>query len=101
MSSGRRGCSGRRGVVEPLLFQEAVQPAAAGAQNYNFPRDVPFSLWISNDGLADGGVFSEPALVARINQRLTRQPHKAMIYPNRDEATGRIVANSYLIGGEY
>jgi len=51
--------------------------------------------------LPDGGVFSEPALVARINQRLAGQPYKAMIYPNRDKSTGRLVAHSYVIGWEY
>jgi len=65
------------------------------------PGDAAFGLWISNDGLPDGGVFSEPALVARINQRLARQPYKAMIYPNRDKSTARIVTHSYLIGWEY
>ena len=44
---------------------------------------------------------AEPALVARINQRLAPQPYKAMIYPNRDKTTGKIVAHSFLIGWEY
>jgi hypothetical protein len=65
------------------------------------PGDQPFGLWVSNDGLADGGVFTQPALVARINNRLAKQPYKAMIYPNRDKKTGKLVPNSYLIGWEY
>jgi len=65
------------------------------------PGDEPFGLWISNDGLDDGGVFSEPAVVASVNKRLAAQPYKAMIYPNRDKATGKPIPNSYLIGWEY
>ena len=65
------------------------------------PGEKPFGLWVSNDGLQDGGVFSEPALVRRLNKRLTKQPYKAMIYPNRDKTSGKIVPNSYLIGWEY
>lgn len=65
------------------------------------PGDAPFGLWISNDGLKDGGVFSEPTQVARVNKRLASQPYKAMIYPYRDKVTGKDVPNSYLIGWEY
>ena len=38
---------------------------------------------------------------SRLNKRLAKQPYKAMIYPNRDKATGKLVPNSYLIGWEY
>jgi hypothetical protein len=65
------------------------------------PGDDPFGLWVSNDGLDDGGVFTQPALVARLNRRLAKQPYKAMIYPRRDRSTGRIVPHSYVIGWEY
>jgi hypothetical protein len=65
------------------------------------PGEKSFGLWVSNDGLPDGGVFTEPAVVARINNRLAKQPYKAMIYPLRDKATGKDVPNSYLIGWEY
>jgi hypothetical protein len=65
------------------------------------PGDKPFGLWISNDGMPDGGVFSQPRLVAAINQRLAKQPYKAMIYPTRDKATGKLVPHSYLVGWEY
>jgi hypothetical protein len=65
------------------------------------PGDAPFGVWVSNEGLDDGGVFSQPELVARINKRLAAQPYKAMIYPNRDKATGKLVPHSYLIGWEY
>jgi hypothetical protein len=76
-------------------------PLDPGSATEFDPGDATFGLWISNDGLADGGVFSQPLLVARINQRLAKQPYKAMIYPNRDKATGKIVADSFVIGWEY
>jgi len=72
-----------------------------GSQTRFNPGDQPFSLWVSNDDFTDGSVFTEPALVARINKRLARQPYKATIYPNRDKTTGRLIRNSYLIGWEY
>ncbi len=64
-------------------------PLDEGSKTTFDPGDEPFGLWASNDGLTDGGVFTEPALVARINKRLAGQPYKAMIYPNRDKATGK------------
>lgn len=65
------------------------------------PGDQPFGLWVANDGLDDGGVFTEPAVVRAVNSRLADQPYKAMIYPYRDKATGELVPHSYLIGWEY
>ena len=65
------------------------------------PGDEPFGLWISNDGLKDGGVFSQPQVIAAVNARLAKQPYKAMIYPNRDKTTGKPVPHSYIIGWEY
>lgn len=65
------------------------------------PGFALFGLWVSNDGLEDGGVFTEPSAVARVNKRLAGQPYKVMIYPNRDRKTGELVPNSYLIGWEY
>jgi hypothetical protein len=65
------------------------------------PGNAPFGLWISNDNFQDGGVFSQPRLVAAINQRLAKQPYKAMIYPNKDKATGKLIPHSYIIGWEY
>jgi hypothetical protein len=76
-------------------------PLDPGAATEFDPGETSFGLWISNDGLPDGGVFSEPRLVGQINKRLAKQPYKAMIYPNRDKASGKIVPNSYLIGWEY
>lgn len=76
-------------------------PLSAGSSTRFDPGDRPFGLWVSNDGLDDGGVYTEPALVARLNRRLARQPYKAMIYPYRDKATGKTIPNSYLIGWEY
>ncbi len=76
-------------------------PLEEGSQTRFDPGDRPFGLWVSNENFTDGGVFTEPALVARINKRLARQPYKAMIYPHRDKASGRLIPNSYLIGWEY
>jgi hypothetical protein len=76
-------------------------PLDRGAATEFDPGDAPFGLWLSNDGLNDGGVFTQPALVARLNPRLRKQPYKAMIYPNRDKRSGRTIPHSYLIGWEY
>jgi hypothetical protein len=76
-------------------------PLSEGAKTTFEPPDRPFGLWLSNDGLKDGGVFSQPQLVAAINERLAKQPYKAMIYPNRDVKTGKLVPHSYIIGWEY
>lgn len=72
-----------------------------GAQTHFDPGDHPFGFWVSNDNFSDGGVFTEPGLVSRINKRLAKQPYKAMIYPNRDKSTGRLIPDSYVIGWEY
>jgi hypothetical protein len=76
-------------------------PLERGAKTEFDPGDGSFGVWVSNDGLDDGGVFSQPALVARLNRRLAKQPYKAMIYQRRDRSTGRIVPHSYVIGWEY
>lgn len=76
-------------------------PLAEGAEVEFDPGDQPFGLWVANDGLDDGGVFTQPAVVRAVNARLAAQPYKAMIYPYRDQATGQLVPNSYLIGWEY
>jgi hypothetical protein len=76
-------------------------PLQSGSRNEFEPGDEPFGLWVANDGLMDGGVFSQPQVVAAVNQRLAKQPYKAMIYPNRDKASGKKVPHSYLIGWEY
>jgi hypothetical protein len=73
----------------------------SGAQPEFDPGDAPFGLWVSNDGLNDGGVYTEPRVVAAINKRLAKQPYKAMIYRTREKATGKVVPHSYLIGWEY
>ncbi len=65
------------------------------------PGDAAFGLWVANDGLNDGGVFTEPSVVAAVNARLKAQPYKAMIYRLRDKATGKVVPHAYLIGWEY
>lgn len=76
-------------------------PYEPGAKTMFDPGDSPFGLWVSNDGFDDGGVYTEPRQVARHNKRLAAQPYKAMIYPNRDKATGKLIPHSYLIGWEY
>jgi hypothetical protein len=65
------------------------------------PGDRTFGFWVANDGLGDGGVFTQPSEVRAINARLAPQPYKAMIYPYRDPETRELVPNSYLIGWEY
>ena len=47
-------------------------PLEKGSATAFDPGEASFGLWISNDGLPDGGVFSEPALVGA-DQRTTRQ----------------------------
>jgi len=76
-------------------------PLADGAKTKFDPGDAPFGVWVSNDGFTDGGVYTQPQVVAAVNQRLAKQPYKAMIYPNKDKATGKIIPHSYLIGWEY
>jgi hypothetical protein len=91
-----------KNTTEDLRTGKNLPPPLAEGSSTSFdPGDGPFGLWVSNDGLADGGVFTDPAAVARINRRLAKQPYKAMIYPNRDKATGRLIPHSYLIGWEY
>jgi hypothetical protein len=76
-------------------------PLASGAKTGFDPGDAPFGLWISNDNFNDGGAYTQPQVVAAVNARLAKQPYKAMIYPYRDKATGKVVPHSYLIGWEY
>jgi hypothetical protein len=76
-------------------------PLAAGTTTSFDPGNDAFGLWVSNDGLKDGGVFTQPRLVAAMNERLAKQPYKAMIYPNKDKSTGKTVPHSFLIGWEY
>jgi hypothetical protein len=79
-----------------------LPPPLEDGSNLRFdPGEEPFGVWVANDGLPDGGVFSEPAVVKRVNARLAGQPYKAMIYPNRDKTTGKTIAHSYIIGWEY
>jgi hypothetical protein len=76
-------------------------PLEPGSKTMFDPGDQPFGLYVSNDELADGGVFTQPHVVARMNHRLAKQPYKAMVYPNRDKASGKNIPNSYIIGWEY
>jgi hypothetical protein len=76
-------------------------PLADGSRTEFDPGDLPFGLWVANDGLNDGGVFTEPKHVRARNARLAEQPYKAMIYRLKDKATGKVVPHSYLIGWEY
>jgi hypothetical protein len=91
-----------KNTADDLRTGRNLPPALAEGSSTSFdPGEGPFGLWVSNDGLKDGGVFTQPSLVARVNGRLARQPYKAMIYPNREKATGRLIPHSYLIGWEY
>lgn len=76
-------------------------PLEAGSATEFDPGAEPFGLWVGNDGLKDGGVFTEPSAVAAVNQRLAAQPYKAMIYRLREKSSGKVVPNAYLIGWEY
>lgn len=75
-------------------------PLRDGSTTRFDPGSATFGLWIGNDQFQDA-VYSQPAVVAAVNPRLAKQPYKAMIYPFRDKATGKVVPNSYLIGWEY
>jgi hypothetical protein len=80
--------------------QPASPPLRDGSSVTFDPGDAPFGLWIGNDQFRDA-VYSQPQVVSATNPRLAKQPYKAMIYPNRDKATGKLIPNSYLIGWEY
>jgi len=75
-------------------------PLKTGGVEFD-PGGLTFGFWVSNESWNDGGVYTNPSLTARVNQRLRSQPYKAMIYPNRDPAKGTLVADSYIIGWEY
>ena len=76
-------------------------PMAEGSKTTFDPGNAPFGLWVSNDGLNESDAYTQPRVVAALNKRLAKQPYKAMIYPFKDKATGKVVPNSYLIGWEY
>lgn len=76
-------------------------PLLIGSRVKFDPGAKVFGLWVSNDQFDDGGAYTQPGLVARLNARLAKQPYKAMIYPNRDKTTGKVIPHSYLIGWEY
>jgi hypothetical protein len=91
-----------KNTEDDLRTNKNLPPPLEGGSAVEFdPGDRPFGLWVSNDEFNDGGVFTQPALVGKINRRLARQPYKAMIYPYRDKATGALVPHSFLIGWEY
>jgi hypothetical protein len=88
--------------ADDLRTGKNLPPALdAGSVTEFDPGGSEFGLWVSNDGLADGGVFSQPLLVERFNERLSKQPYKAMIYANREKSTGKTIPNSFVIGWEY
>ncbi|HEY2154798.1 MAG TPA: hypothetical protein VGH33_04165 [Isosphaeraceae bacterium] len=91
-----------KNTTDDLATGKNLPPALASGSKTTFdPGERPFGLWVANDGLKDGGVFSEPRVVAAVNERLAKQPYKLMIYPFKDKATGKLVPNSYLLGWEY
>ncbi len=81
--------------------QVVPPPLAEGSKTAFDPGDAPFGLWVANDGLRESDAYTEPKVVATLNKRLAKQPYKAMLYPMKDKATGRVVPHSYLIGWEY
>jgi hypothetical protein len=81
--------------------RDLAPPLEAGSTTEFDPGEAPFGLWVSNAGLTDGGVFTQPGAVRAANARLAAQPYKAMIYRLRDKVTGRVVPHAYLIGWEY
>jgi hypothetical protein len=91
-----------KNTAEDLRTGKNLPPPLAEGSSTEFdPGRAAFGFWITNDGLSDGGVYSEPGLVAKLNARLAKQPYKAMIYPYRDKASGKLIPHSYLIGWEY
>jgi hypothetical protein len=91
-----------KNTAQDLETRANLPPKHLAGSKVEFdPGNAPFGFWVSNDNFPDGGVFSQPRLVAAINQRLAKQPYKAMIYPNKDKATGKPVPHSYIIGWEY
>lgn len=91
-----------RNTTEDVETGKNLPPSLASGSTTSFdPGAKPFGLWVSNDGLKDTLVFTQPHLVKAHNPRLAGQPYKAMIYPNRDKKTGKLVPHSYLIGWEY
>lgn len=90
-----------KNTAHDLETGENLPPRLADGSSTTFdPGEESFGLWVSNDML-EGIVSSEPRVVAARNPRLAKQPYKAMIYPWKDKATGKVVPNSYLIGWEY
>ena len=91
-----------RNTTKDLETGTNLPPTLLSGSKVEFdPGDEPFGLSASNDGLKDGGVFTQPQVVKALNARLAKQPYKAMIYPNRDKATSKPIPHSYLIGWEY
>ena len=45
-------------------------PLQAGSRTDFDPGDAPFGVWVSKDGLNDGGVYTQPAVVMAVNARL-------------------------------
>ena len=76
-------------------------PLAEGSKTTFDPGDEPFGLWVANDGLKESDAYTQPKVVAALNKRLAKQPYKAMIYPAKEEVSGKPIPNSYLIGWEY
>jgi hypothetical protein len=92
----------QRNTAKDIESQTNLPPKLASGSKTTFdPGVAPFGVWVANDGLNDGGVFTEPQVVQAINARLAKQPYKAMIYRLKDKATGKVIPGSYLIGWEY
>jgi len=90
----------KNSVDETKADQYAEPPLDLKTISFN-PGDQPFGLWVANVQFDDGGVYTQPALVNKVNARLRSQPYKAMIYPRIDTQTHLLIPNSYIIGWEY
>ena len=82
-----------QGRFTPVLLE-------SGSAKFDAAYQI-FGLWVSNDASPDGGVFTQPMAVARMNTRFKDQPHRTAIYPNRDADTGQRIKDSYIIGWDY
>ena len=68
-----------KNTTSDLETGKNLPPALAERSTTEFdPGDAPFGLWIANDGLKDGGAFTEPRVVAAVNcaaRQATLQGH--------------------------
>lgn len=86
------------GEYEDLKF--TAPPIEHGDTKFD-PADKTFGLWVASDHFNDAGVYTQPKLVARQNQRLRDQPYKVKIYPMTTDNGEKLNRDSYLLCWEY